>query len=56
MSQRLLLTEVDLTVDDADAFFPRFAEAEWHVLRHAVLRDKDPHCLLVERLRIETQE
>lgn len=56
LSQRILLTEVDLSVDDADAFFPQFIEADWHVLRRAVLRETDPHCLLVERLRVQTPE
>ena len=32
LAHRLLVTEVDLAVPDADAFFPAFPEAEWQVV------------------------
>lgn len=50
-ADRLMLTEVDMNVPGADAFFPAFDETEWHVLRHAPLREDAPRCLLVERVR-----
>ena len=50
-ADRLMLTEVDLVVEDADAFFPAFDAAHWHVLRETPLRDDAPRCTLVERVR-----
>ena len=51
VAHRLMLTEVDLTVPDADAFFPSFDVADWQVIRHAPLREDAPRCRLVEYLR-----
>ena len=50
-ADRLLLTEVDLTVPDADAFFPDFDEADWLCLGSVLLRPADPGCVLFEFLR-----
>lgn len=51
MADRLLITEVDLEVEGADAFFPEASEAEWAEARRAVIRAANPHCELRELLR-----
>lgn len=51
LAHRLLLTEVDLEIAGADAFFPDVAEAEWRELGRAVLREGGPRCELRELLR-----
>jgi len=51
LAQRLLLTEVDLDIADADAFFPALAEADWQETRRAVIRAAAPHCTLRELIR-----
>ncbi|WP_295042602.1 dihydrofolate reductase [uncultured Paracoccus sp.] len=50
-ADRLLLTEVDLAVQDADAFFPAFDTAEWTCLGSVELRADGPRCVLFEYLR-----
>ncbi|MCB2127901.1 MAG: dihydrofolate reductase [Rhodobacteraceae bacterium] len=51
VADRLLVTEVDLVVDDADAFFPEFREADWRLAGRHVLRASGPRCVLAEWLR-----
>jgi dihydrofolate reductase len=51
ITQRILLTEVDLEVPDADAFFPVLNEAEWTETRRARLRESGPGCVLRELIR-----
>ncbi|MBL4917648.1 dihydrofolate reductase [Szabonella alba] len=51
LADRLLLTEVDLDIADADAFFPEFDPAEWHLTLQRPLRAADPACILQEWLR-----
>ncbi|UWQ51053.1 dihydrofolate reductase [Leisingera caerulea] len=51
MADRLLITEVDLTIEEADAFFPEFDPDNWVKAGETVLRDSDPACLMVEYLR-----
>ncbi|UWQ77813.1 dihydrofolate reductase [Leisingera sp. S132] len=51
MADRLLVTEVDLTIEDADAFFPEFQEDGWAKAGETVLRGSDPACVMVEYLR-----
>lgn len=50
-ADRMLLTEVDLAVPDADAFFPAFDPGEWITLGRTPLRRADPACALVELIR-----
>lgn len=50
-ADRLLLTEVDLSVPDADTFFPSFDAADWTCLAPVTLRSSDPACVLFEYLR-----
>ena len=51
LADRLLLTEVDLAVPDADAFFPAFDRDQWDCLSSVDLRGDDPRCTLSEYLR-----
>ena len=52
MAHRLMLTEVDLEIADADAFFPTIEEAAWYEVRRADLRSEAPHCVLRDLARI----
>lgn len=51
MADRLLVTEVDLTVEDADAYFPSFLDVDWNRIGETVLRSEAPACVMVEYLR-----
>lgn len=51
MADRLLITEVDLTVAEADAHFPEFDPDNWIKAGETVLRESDPACVMVEFLR-----
>lgn len=51
LADRLLLTEVDLAVPDADAFFPAFDLDQWDCLGSVGLRADAPRCTLFEYLR-----
>ena len=44
LADRLLVTEVDLEIENADAFFPDFDDADWIEISTAELRESDPHC------------
>lgn len=50
-ADRLLLTEVDLTIEDADAYFPNFDETAWHEISNTEIRASDPRCTLRELIR-----
>ncbi|SFE42340.1 dihydrofolate reductase [Roseivivax sediminis] len=50
-ADRLLITEVDLSVPDADTFFPEIDENEWRLEDETVLRDRNPVCTLRELRR-----
>lgn len=50
LADRLLVTEVDLTIEGADAFFPDFAEADWTEISRRLL-EGSPACTLRELLR-----
>ncbi|MDO8310306.1 MAG: dihydrofolate reductase [Sideroxyarcus sp.] len=50
-ADRLLITEVDLVIDDADAFFPDFAAKDWAMIGGVTLRSDDPACVVTEYLR-----
>ena len=51
LAHRLLITEVDLIVDDADTFFPEPAPDEWALLARYPLRAASPACCLHEFIR-----
>jgi dihydrofolate reductase len=48
LAQRLLITEVDLTIEDADTFFPAFDEGDWREIGRHELRAEGPACVLRE--------
>lgn len=52
-ADRLLITEVDLQVEGADAFMPAFDAAadDWRLAGETVLRTDAPRCVLREWLR-----
>ena len=51
LADRLLITEVDLTVEGADAFFPAIEEDDWAEIRRIPLHDADPACTARELVR-----
>ncbi|GAA6206991.1 dihydrofolate reductase [Cognatishimia sp. WU-CL00825] len=51
MADRLLVTEVDLDIADADTFFPDFGPQDWHLNAKTPLRAADPGCVMHEYLR-----
>ena len=51
IADRLVITEVDLVVDDADTFFPDIPDADWRVTRTAPVREDAPECQMAEYLR-----
>ena len=51
IADRLLVTEVDLAVEDADTHFPDFNEADWREVHRAVIREGDPRCVARELAR-----
>lgn len=51
IADRLLITEVDLTVDGADTHFPDYDPADWMETMRLPLRLDGPACTLVELLR-----
>lgn len=51
ISDRLVLTEVDLDIEDAGAFFPDFDEADWKEIARRVLPGDGPTATLRELIR-----
>ncbi len=51
LAHRLLITEVDLDVPDADTFFPAPSPDDWVKINEIPLRAADPACSLSEYLR-----
>lgn len=51
MADRLLITEVDLDITEADTFFPDFNIEAWEMTRQTPLRSSKPACVMVEYLR-----
>lgn len=54
MAHRLMLTEVELEIDAADAFFPEIEEDKWIEQRRHVLRQDTPRCVLRDLIRRPT--
>jgi dihydrofolate reductase len=50
-ADRLLITEVDLDLADADTFFPELDFSDWRLVARHALRDAAPACTLHEYLR-----
>lgn len=51
LADRLLVTEVDLDIPDADAFFPAFDEAGWRELGSHRITGDGPSAVLRELIR-----
>ncbi|MFY0618037.1 dihydrofolate reductase [Shimia sp.] len=51
IAHRLLITEVDTVISDADTFFPDFSEAEWRMLASRPLTGAKLPCEVKEYLR-----
>ncbi|MDZ7906506.1 MAG: dihydrofolate reductase [Cypionkella sp.] len=51
LADRLLITEMDVTVDGADTFFPDFDENQWRETLRLPLRDAPPRATLRELIR-----
>ncbi|WP_265501620.1 dihydrofolate reductase [Paracoccus beibuensis] len=47
-ADRILLTQVDVTVDGADAWFPRLNPADWVEVERTPLRYETPRCEMIE--------
>ena len=54
LADRLLITEVDLEVEDADTFFPKVASQGWRETGRYALRGNGPLLLQKEYLRAHT--
>lgn len=50
-SDRLMVTEVDIEIAEADAFFPAFDEGEWLEIARHNLPDAQPGSILRELIR-----
>lgn len=51
LAHRLLISDVDLDVPDADTFFPAVDQDHWAVINERPLRSAAPDCCLREYLR-----
>ncbi|SHH57333.1 dihydrofolate reductase [Cognatishimia maritima] len=51
LADRLLITEVDLEVEDADTYFPTFSDQDWILTQERPLRAADPKCTVTEYFR-----
>ena len=51
LADRLLITEVDVEVDNADTYFPAFSPEDWELTHSWPLREADPGCVLTEYFR-----
>ena len=52
LADRLLITDVDIDVPDADTFFPQLDGAQWRVSAELTLRADAPACTIREFRRI----
>ncbi|MCC5958166.1 MAG: dihydrofolate reductase [Rhodobacteraceae bacterium] len=48
LADRLLITDVDIDVPDADTFFPKIDDTQWTVTSELVLRTDAPACTVRE--------
>lgn len=51
MADRMLITDVDTEIEDADTFFPAFEAAEWALHHERVLKGASPACMVREYMR-----
>jgi len=51
LADRMLITDVDMVIEDADTFFPEFDPAQWVLHHERVLKGASPACMVREYLR-----
>ncbi|MGR3713121.1 MAG: dihydrofolate reductase [Shimia sp.] len=51
LADRLLITDVDTVIEDADTFFPEFAAEGWQLVHERVLDGATPACMVREYMR-----
>lgn len=51
IADRMLITDVDTVIEDADTFFPEFDPAEWVLHHERVLKGATPPCMVREYIR-----
>lgn len=51
IAHRLLISEVEIEVPDADTFFPNLDLNTWRVVNTRTLREAGPNCYVLEYLR-----
>lgn len=51
IAHRLLISEVEIEVPDADTFFPNLDLSTWRVVNTRTLREAGPNCYVLEYLR-----
>ncbi|MGB7317838.1 MAG: dihydrofolate reductase [Planktotalea sp.] len=51
IADRMLITEVDLSVEGADTFFPVFDNDDWQITGSSELRSEVPACTVFEYLK-----
>lgn len=51
LADRLLISEVDVRINDADTYFPNIETAEWQLIAKSELRQGLPACFVHEYLR-----
>lgn len=54
VADRMLITEIDVMVDGADAFFPKFDAGQWLEKSKTILRCEEPRSVVIEYLRRPT--
>lgn len=51
LADRLVITEIDLNIEDADTFFPQISDGNWRCVGEEMLRAEAPQCVVREYLR-----
>ena len=56
MADRIVISEIDVTVKGADTWFPYFDISEWKLVSHFSIRRSEPVCHVDEWLRVRSCE
>ncbi|MFV1498288.1 dihydrofolate reductase [Phaeobacter sp. JH20_02] len=51
IADRMLITEVETEVEDADTYFPPFRAGQWGIASQTQIRSEAPACVVVEYMR-----
>ncbi len=51
IADRMLITDVDAVIDDADTFFPEFDPEQWALAHERKLKGASPACMVREYMR-----